>query len=69
MKDVFYEKGYFVAREFFDPKTVEITQTYWNLVWKNIKTNEKFRNSIDHSVLKHEKQTIEDHDVGYSFNF
>lgn len=70
----FENNGYFVAREFFDDTTVQLMQQYWDLKWRQINF---FRDNniqeelslYQHSHKKGEVLTVEDNDVGYSFNF
>ena len=65
----FEKNGYLVVRNFFDDSTLKIMQQYWNLKWNYINFSEENRKTIDHSLKKGEQITIEDDDVGYSFNF
>lgn len=65
----FENDGYLVAREFFDETTIALMQTYWDFKWRLINFSEEEKLNFQRTPKKGETLTLEDDDVGDSYNF
>lgn len=65
----FENNGYMVVREFFDDTTVKLMQQYWDLKWRLINFSDEEKSKCEHAEKKGEVLTVDDIDVGFTFNF